>query len=54
MSHMLQLQEYIICSIIMPVGSYSGFPQAGTDVSHYDLVYWKLIKIIWKKTKIIN
>ena len=48
MSHMLQLQEYIICSIIMPAGSYSGFPQAGTDVSHYDLVYWKLIKIIWK------
>lgn len=48
MSHMLELQEYIICGINMPASSYSGSPQAGTDVSHYDLVYWKLVTTIWK------
>jgi len=34
MSHVLQLQECIICSVITPDGSHSGFPQAGTDASH--------------------
>lgn len=45
---LLQLGEYIICSAIMPAGSYSGFLQAGTDVSHYGLLCWKIMKIIWK------
>lgn len=40
-------------SVVAPDGSHSSFPQAGTDVSHYGPVYWKLITIIWK-VNIIN
>lgn len=48
MSPILQLQESITCSIMMPAGSYHGSSQAGTDDFHYDLVYPKLITISWK------
>lgn len=48
MSPILQPEESITCSIMMPAGSYRGSPQAGTDDFHYDLVYPKLITISWK------